>query len=355
MNRPRTIDDADLSRLTTLAVGGRARRLALFDDPGQLPSLLEEAGDGPVAVIGSGSNLLVSDRGFDGLLLKSADLSRTYDPTTGELQVGAGLEWDHLVEFCVSANAGGIECLSGIPGLCGAAPVQNVGAYGQEVGEVLIGLSATDLRTGQQREFTTAECELGYRRSRFKAEEAGRWVITSIRMRLTPGGAPAIRYRELEKALADQPEPDLQQVRQAVLALRRGKSMVYDAVDPNHRSAGSFFTNPILASEDIERLGERSKVPQWIQDDGRVKVPAAWLIEEAGFSKGHQRGAAGLSTRHVLALVNRGGATAEDLLGLAREVRDRVLDRFGIRLRPEPVPLGFEPGEVDDLWGNQDA
>lgn len=357
MDRPRTIENADLSALTTLAVGGRARRLAFVDDPAQLPALLEGAGELPVAVLGSGSNLVVADRGFDGLLLKSADLSRNYDSTTGELQVGAGVEWDPVVEFCVLVNAAGIECLSGIPGLCGAAPVQNIGAYGQEIGEVLAGLSATDLRSGTTRDFTAAECALGYRRSRFKDEEAGRWMITSVRLRLTPGGAAAIRYAELEKALADLPDPGLQQVRDAVLRLRRGKSMVYDSTDANHRSAGSFFTNPILEEAEYLRIAGTADedIPHWPAGEGKVKLPAAWLIERSGFSKGHTRGSAGLSSRHVLALINRGGATAEDLLGLAREVRDRVQDQFGVRLRPEPVPLGFEPGEVDDLWGAQDA
>lgn len=355
MNGPRIIDDADLSGLTTLGVGGRARRLALFDDAGQIPDLLDAAGDQAVAVLGSGSNLLVADRGFDGVVLKSADVRRNYDPDTGELQVGAGVEWDDLVAACIAADAAGIECLSGIPGLCGAAPVQNIGAYGQEVGEVLTGLSATDLTTGAAREFTREECGLGYRRSRFKVEEAGRWMITSIRLKLTPGGAPTVRYAELENALADSPAPSLHEVREAVLAIRRSKSMVYDPQDPNHRSAGSFFTNPVILEAEVQRIARAvdAEVPHWPAGESRVKVPAAWLIERSGYSKGHARGAAGLSSNHVLALINRGGASAEDLLALAREIRDRVLDRFGVRLRPEPVPLGFEPGEVDDLWGAQ--
>jgi UDP-N-acetylmuramate dehydrogenase len=296
----------------------------------------------------------VADRGFAGVLLKSTDQTRTYDPATGELQAGAGLEWDELVAFSVTEGAGGIECLAGIPGLCGAAPVQNIGAYGQEVGEVLTGLSATDLATGQSRDFSVDECALGYRHSRFKGEEAGRWVITSIRLRLHPGAPPALRYEELRERLASESGAGLDRVRDAVLDLRRGKSMVYDPADPNHRSAGSFFTNPVVDRPVLERIGDTS-MPRWPVDGDRVKIPAAWLIERSGFAKGHRRGAAGLSTRHVLALINRGGATAADLLALAREVRDAVLDRFGIRLRPEPVPLGFEPGEIDDLWGSQDV
>lgn len=354
MGRPRYIDDAELSSLTTLAVGGRARRVALFDDPADLPGILESAAGSRVAVLGSGSNLIVADRGFDGILLKSADQTRTYDPATGELQAGAGLDWDELVAFTVAEGAAGIECLSGIPGLCGAAPVQNIGAYGQEVGEVLTGLSATDLATGRNHDFSVDECDLGYRHSRFKGQEAGRWMITSIRLRLHPGGAPTLRYEELRNRLAREPGTSLDRVREVVLDLRRGKSMVYDPADPNHRSAGSFFTNPVVDRPVLERIGDAA-MPRWPVDADRVKVPAAWLIERSGFAKGHQRGPAGLSTHHVLALINRGGATAADLLALAREVRDAVLDRFGIRLRPEPVPLGFEPGEVDDLWGSQGA
>jgi UDP-N-acetylmuramate dehydrogenase len=178
-------------------------------------------------------------------------------------------------------------------------------------------------------------------------------MITSIRMKLAPGGDPAIRYAELERALANETEVNLGQVRDAVLELRRGKSMVYDPQDPNHRSAGSFFTNPVVARPEFERITGVEDIPHWPAEGGRVKLPAAWLIERSGFAKGHERGAAGLSSRHVLALINRGGATATDLLALAREVRDRVEDHFGIRLRPEPVPLGFEPGEVDDLWFDQ--
>jgi UDP-N-acetylmuramate dehydrogenase len=233
--------------------------------------------------------------------------------------------------------------------------VQNIGAYGQEVGEVLTGLVATDLRDGRSREFTVDECALGYRRSRFKEEEAGRWMITSIRLRLEPGGVPSVRYAELVRALEADAAPDLARVREAVLQLRRGKSMVYEPTDPNHRSAGSFFTNPILPVSQLDALQARTdeEIPRWPAGPDRVKVPAAWLIERAGFARGHVRGGAGLSTRHVLALINRGGATAAELLTLAREVRDGVLDRFAIRLRPEPVPLGFEPDEIADLWGDQ--
>lgn len=355
MSRPEYLEQTSLASLTTLGIGGSAHRVARVPDHPALLRALEENAGLPVAVLGSGSNLLVADRGYAGMLLQSSDQLREYDPATGELQVGAGLGWDELVSVSVATDAAGLECLAGIPGLCGAAPVQNIGAYGQEVAEVITGLTAVDLTTGQSREFSLDECGFAYRRSRFKCEEAGRWMIMRLRMRLRPGGPPTLAYAELAAAVASSGPPSLGSVRDEVLRLRRSKSMVYDPADPNHRSAGSFFTNPVVSAETAEEVARTSgkTPPAWPTDEGRVKLAAAWLIQEAGFARGYRSGKVGLSTRHVLALVNLGGATASELLGLARGIRDRVHDRFGIRLRPEPVPLGFEPGEVEDLWGTQ--
>ena len=344
-----------MAERTTLGIGGPARRIACVSDPESLQEALAENGDSTVAVLGSGSNLVVSDRGFDGLLLQSVDQTRDYDPATGELQAGAGLEWDDLVRFGVEQGAAGLECLSGIPGLCGAAPVQNIGAYGQEVAETLITVRATDLQNGEEREFDAAECDFAYRRSRFKDEESGRWFITQISLRLHPEGEATLAYRELANAFSEDSNPSLADVRDEVLRLRRSKSMVYDPSDENHRSAGSFFANPVVDATTAEDVAGRVKrnMPRWPTPDGNVKIAAAWLIQQSGLEKGFRQGPVGLSSRHVLALVNHGGARAEDLLTLATTVRDRVFDRFGIRLRPEPVPLGFTPDETVDLWGDQ--
>jgi UDP-N-acetylmuramate dehydrogenase len=355
MSHPQYLDGARLRERTTLALGGPARRIARVADPDSLREALERNDGGPVAVLGAGSNLIVADRGFSGLLLQSTDRRREYDPDSGELQVGGGHDWDDLVRFAVEQGASGIECMSGIPGLCGAAPVQNIGAYGQELSGVLESVEAVDLASGRTHSFSAVECAFGYRRSRFKEEEAGRWFITRIRLRLRPGGTPTLGYRELVEALGTETDPPLERVRQEVLRLRRSKSMVYDPSDANHRSAGSFFTNPVVSAEIAAEVENRAgaPVPAWPVEDGRMKLAAAWLIERAGFGKGHRQGRVGLSTRHVLALVNLGGATTVELLDLARSVRDAVAERFGIRLRPEPVPLGFEPAEIDDLWGTQ--
>ncbi|RKZ12260.1 UDP-N-acetylenolpyruvoylglucosamine reductase [bacterium] len=355
MTRPEYIEQAPLAARTTLGIGGPAHRIARVADGEALQAALEENRDRPVAVLGSGSNLIVSDRGYDGLLLQSTDLTRDYDPASGELQVGAGVDFDDLVRFSIDENLAGLECLSGIPGLCGAAPVQNIGAYGQEIATVIVGLQATDLHSGQRREFSAAECGFAYRASRFKHAEAGRWMITRLHLRLRPGAAPTLAYRELTAAFADNPSPSLDAVRNEVLRLRRGKSMVYDPSDPNHRSAGSFFTNPVVSADEAEQVSVRAGTPppSWPTDDGAVKLAAAWLIDNAGLAKGHRSGPVGLSSNHVLALVNHGQARASDLLAFATEVRDRVRDRFGITLCPEPVPLGFTDDEVADLWGPQ--
>jgi UDP-N-acetylmuramate dehydrogenase len=355
MSQPEYLEQASLAERTTLGIGGPARRIARVSGPDSLRQALDENKGAAVAVLGSGSNLVVSDRGFDGLLLQSADQTRDYDPATGELQAGAGLSWDELVRFSVEQGAAGLECLAGIPGLCGGAPVQNIGAYGQEVAEVLRTVRATDLRTGEDRVFEAADCDFDYRRSRFKDDEAGRWFITHICLHLRPNGAATLAYRELANAFNEDPSPSLARVREEVLRLRRSKSMVYDPADENHRSAGSFFTNPVVAEATAADVASRTDrtMPRWPAPGGAVKLAAAWLIQQSGLEKGFRQGPVGLSSRHVLALVNHGGARARDLLALATTVRDRVLDEFGVRLRPEPVPLGFTPDEIADLWGDQ--
>ena len=257
MSRPRYLDQASLAERTTLGIGGPARRIACVSDQESLREALDENAGSTVAVLGSGSNLVVSDRGFDGLLLQSVDQTRDYDATSGELHAGAGLGWDDLVRFAVEQGAAGLECLSGIPGLCGAAPVQNIGAYGQEAAETLSAVRATNLQSGEEHDIRAGDCDFGYRRSRFKDEEAGRWMITGISLRLRPGGEATLAYRELSNAFGDDRHPSLARVREEVLRLRRSKSMVYDPGDENHRSAGSFFTNPVVDAATADEVARR--------------------------------------------------------------------------------------------------
>lgn len=328
----------------------------------------------PLFVLGGGSNLLVADRGLDALVVRLCLRGVEVElPEPGRVLVraGAGEPWDGVVARAAAEGWAGVECLSGIPGDVGATPIQNVGAYGQEVAETIVEVRAIDRATGAATVLAGADCGFGYRDSRFKRAWRDRFVITGVTFALRPGAPPAVRYPELARALgatgastpSTSPEraapPSLAEVRDVVLALRRAKSMVLDPSDENRRSAGSFFTNPTLdaagfeaARARIERagvLGPGEAFPQYPADGGRVKLSAAWLIERAGFAKGTRHGAAGISTRHTLALVNRGGATATDLLELARRVRQGVLDRFGVALTPEPDLVGFDAREIGNL------
>lgn len=342
--------DVPLAPLTTLGVGGPARWFLEAPDADTLAAGLRWARDRglPVFVLGGGSNLLVADRGFPGLVIRVDVRGVEVAETGGEIVVeaGAGEVWDALVARCVAAGWAGVECLSGIPGRVGAAPIQNIGAYGQEIGEVLEAVTVLDAETGRVRELDRAACAFGYRTSVFKTTAAGRYVVLGVRLRLRPGGAPTVRYAELARRL-DGAAPTLEAVRRAVLALRRGKGMVIDAEtppsDPDRRSAGSFFLNPVVPAALADEIAARAAdpMPRWPAGDGRVKLSAAWLIERAGFRKGHARGAVGLSTRHALALVNRGG-TAADLVALAAEIRRAVAAAFGVTLHPEPVFVGFD-------------
>jgi UDP-N-acetylmuramate dehydrogenase len=252
------------------------------------------------------------------------------------------------VAYAVDQQLAGIECLAGIPGLVGATPIQNVGAYGQEVSDVITRVTAFDRSTGELRALTPDECGFGYRTSRFKAE-AGRWVVTEVEFTLLPGEESRPRYGELTRSLGLEQgaAAPLGQVREGVLTLRRSKGMVLDPSDPDTASCGSFFTNPVLDAQAFSELSQRTsgEVPSYPEPDGRVKVPAAWLIDRAGFPKGYSSGASGaaaLSTKHVLAITNHGGATAAEVLALAREIRDRVRERLGVCLVNEPVLVDAE-------------
>ncbi len=339
-----------LADLTTIGVGGPARRLLEVDSTVALVAAVRDADTNsePVLLLGGGSNVVVPDDGFPGLvvLIRTSGITRRGTSLTA----AAGQPWDALVSYAISHQLAGIECLAGIPGLVGATPIQNVGAYGQEVSEVIQRVSAYDRRDGAVRDLAGDECGFGYRTSRFKSEP-GRWVVTEVEFRLreTAQSGP-LRYGELSRALDLTPEATapLEAVRSAVLQLRRRKGMVLDPTDPDTASCGSFFTNPVLDADAYRQLSARvaADVPRFTEPDGRFKVPAAWLIEWAGFVKGFGaevgHGRARLSSKHPLAITNRGGASAAEILTLARVVRDGVRDQLGVVLVNEPVLIGAQ-------------
>lgn len=334
--------NVSLAALTTLELGGPARWLveASGDEDVREAWNFARASHLPLVPVGGGSNVLVPDAGIAAvvLLMRTRGVSVRFEGSQVLLEVEAGESFDGLVERTVREGWQGLECLSGIPGLVGATPVQNVGAYGQEVADTLTSVEVFDTVTGTVRTLQHADCGFSYRDSVLK--RTGRSVVLRVRFRLQRGGLPALRHGELSTALGGAPT-DLGQVRESVLCLRRSKSMVLDAADPNRRSVGSFFTNPIVEASVAARVREQwPKAPAWPQADGRVKLAAGWLIENAGIAKGTTRGAVGVSTRHALALVHHGGGTTADLLALAAEVVAQVEARFGVRLEREAVLLG---------------
>jgi UDP-N-acetylmuramate dehydrogenase len=343
-----------LAPFTTFGIGGSAR---WFVDAETEDDVVEAANwarehDLQLFVLGGGSNLLVSDSGFGGLVLhirlKGIELQ-------GDLfRCGAGEDWDGFVSLAIKQGYGGIECLAGIPGSVGGTPVQNVGAYGQEVDSVIEGVRAFDLERWDFTELTNAECGFAYRRSRFNTKDRGRFVVTRVDYRLRRDGSPLVTYADLKKHFQGRAESaTLGEVADAVRAIRRSKAMLLVEGDPDCRSAGSFFKNPAVLQEVADRVGEfaeRAGVPLRIfpTAEGLVKIPAAWLIEQAGFPKGYTMGAAGISSRHTLALINRGGAKADDILALAERISVAVRERFGIELEMEPVIVGSAvPARMD--------
>jgi UDP-N-acetylmuramate dehydrogenase len=330
-----------LSELTTLRLGGPAQAYVEATDEAAIVAALRAAAP-PVLVLAGGSNLVVADAGFAGTVVHVR--SRGVARADTRLTAAAGEPWDAVVAGCVAEGLAGVECLSGIPGSSGATPIQNVGAYGQEVAETIAGVRVYDREQDAVRDLAPGECGFGYRTSRFKYHD--RWVVLSVTFALRAGELSGpIRYAELAAALGVEvgEAAPLTAVREAVLALRRGKGMVIDPLDPDSVSAGSFFTNPVLGPEAFAALAARAapeRPPAWPEPDGRIKTSAAWLIGRAGFARGYGSGRAGISGKHTLALVNRGGATTDELLAVARAVRDAVLERFGVELHPEPVLVG---------------
>ncbi len=345
-----------LSTLTTLGLGGPARsfvRATTIDElRAALPSSRSDAWSPtyePVLILGGGSNLVVRDGGFPGLVIHMAipGVRIEHHGDHADVVASAGVPWDDFVAEMIAAELAGLECMSGIPGLVGATPMQNVGAYGQEVSDTITLVRALDRQTGEMESFEPAACKFAYRSSVFRGSE--RWVIVEVHFRLAVStSSKPIRYAELSTALgiADGGTAPLQSVRDTVIALRRGKGMVVDPADPESRSAGSFFTNPIVTAAQLADVQARAavrvpdaKMPAFAAPDGMTKLSAGWLIERAGFVKGTTRGNVGISKKHALALVNRGGTTAE-LLALAAEIQAGVRDAFGVELVPEPIIVG---------------
>ncbi|MFF5210430.1 UDP-N-acetylmuramate dehydrogenase [Streptosporangium sp. NPDC000396] len=333
-----------LAPYTTLGLGGPARAFVAAESAEEIVELVAEADRAgePVLVLGGGSNLVVSDEGFEGLVVRVA--SRGVEVDGDRITVQAGEDWDALVARTVTEGWSGIECLSGVPGLVGSTPIQNVGAYGQDVSQTIIGVRVYDRRTGEVGDLTARECGFAYRHSVFK-EEPGRRVVLAVTYELAKDGLSGpIAYKELATRLgvALGERVPLAEARATVLELRRSKGMVLDPDDPDTRNAGSFFTNPILTAQEAAELERRVPgFPRWDMPGGSFKVPAAWLIENAGFPKGYRRGPARISTKHTLAMTNPElAATTADLLDLAREVRDGVREKFGVTLVNEPVIVG---------------
>ena len=335
-----------LAPYTTFGIGGPARWFAPATTQDDILAAVAFARQQavPLFVLGGGSNLLVPDQGFAGLVLHVA-LRGISALQKGIFDVAAGEDWDGFVRYAVERGCAGIECLAGIPGTVGGTPVQNVGAYGQEVAETIIRVRALDLQTGQFIQMNSEECGFRYRHSIFNSTSRGRYIVTQVRYELVPGGAPHIVYADLKKHFAaHKTEPTLQEVYDAVRAIRHSKGMLLVAGEVDCRSAGSFFKNPIVPSATVSAIAQTlhiqpDAVPRYPATEGHVKLPAAWLLEQAGFSKSFSVGRTGISSKHTLALINLGGATAADVMALRDRIVAEVERRFGIRLEQEPVVL----------------
>ncbi|HEX4424346.1 MAG TPA: UDP-N-acetylmuramate dehydrogenase [Terriglobales bacterium] len=343
--------NAPLGPLTTLQVGGPAQYFVEAKSIADVNEAIAFAHSKslPLFVLGGGSNLVISDAGWPGLVLKIAIPGTTEYKENGTIrfEVGAGEEWDSFVARAVARNCAGVECLSGIPGSVGGTPVQNVGAYGQEVADTIESVIALDLRDGQEREISKADCGFKYRTSIFNTTERGRYIILQVTYALKLGGAAHIAYADLKKHFYGWDEvPTLADTREAVRRIRASKGMLITPGDPDCRSAGSFFKNPILSATEFEDLTKRAtekrlQIPSYPALDAQRKVSAAWLVEHSGFTRGYSAGRVGISGKHSLAIVNRDHATAADVVALKEHIQQRVQDIWSIRLEAEPVFVGF--------------
>jgi UDP-N-acetylmuramate dehydrogenase len=335
----------ELSKYTSLRVGGPATKIVQVSTEAQIIAAIEEAGDTPILIMGGGTNVLIADKGFDGTVIRISNNSvqSEVDACSGAtLTIGAGEDWDVFVQTTINSGFAGLETLSGIPGTVGAAPIQNIGAYGHEVSEFITRVRTYDRELKEIYTFTNSQCEFTYRNSYFKAHP-GRYVVLDVQFQLRIGEfSDPITYLELSKKLGIEPgdKASVVATRAAVLELRASKGMLLSPDDHDSWSAGSFFTNPIISQQAADTLPDAA--PKWPLNDGRVKISAAWLIENAGMHKGDEVGGARISTKHVLALTNSGDATAADIAELAKRARDHVKEVFGIMLEAEVNLIGIE-------------
>jgi UDP-N-acetylmuramate dehydrogenase len=335
----------ELSKYTSLRVGGPATKIVQVSTEAQIIAAIEEAGDTPILIMGGGTNVLIADKGFEGTVIRISNdsVQSEVDACSGAtLTIGAGEDWDSFVQTTINSGFAGLETLSGIPGTVGAAPIQNIGAYGHEVSEFITRVRTYDRELKEIYTFTNSQCEFTYRNSYFKAHP-GRYVVLEVQFQLRIGEfSDPITYLELSKKLGIEPgdKASVVATRQAVLELRASKGMLLSPDDHDSWSAGSFFTNPIISQQAADGLPDAA--PKWPLNDGRVKISAAWLIENAGMHKGDEVGGARISTKHVLALTNSGDATAADIAELARRARDQVREIFGITLEAEVNLIGIE-------------
>jgi UDP-N-acetylmuramate dehydrogenase len=343
-----------LAPLTTFQIGGPARFFVEARSCAEVEEAVRfsYAQNLPLFVLGGGSNLLVADSGWPGLVLKVAILGIDRHPSRKEdgkvlFDVGAGESWDRFVSHAVAAQCAGVECLSSIPGSAGGTPVQNVGAYGQEVSETIESVEVFDLRDGQIREMCAEACGFSYRASIFNTSERGRFIILRVTYALTPGGEPRLEYADLKRHFAGrESRPNLAETREAVRHIRARKGMVITPGEPDSQSAGSFFKNPVVSEQQHEELQKRASakgltIPAYPALEKNHKVSAAWLVEHSGFARGYGFGHVGISSKHALAIINRGGATAAEVLALKEEIQHRVQELWGVPLEPEPVMVGF--------------
>ena len=344
-------ENVALAPLTTLKVGGAARYFIEATSTAEVSQAVEfsKSANLPLFILGGGSNLVISDAGWLGLVLKIGITGINHRHGHDEVifEAGAGEDWDKFVGMVVAHNIAGIECLSGIPGSVGASPVQNVGAYGQEVSNTIESVVALDLRDGQVHELSNQDCGFSYRTSIFNSTERGRYIILQVNYSLKHGAEAYVAYADLKKYFAGWSEkPTLANVRDAVRKIRAGKGMLITAGDDDCRSAGSFFKNPILSADQYQALTARAdaknlQIPSYPALDAQKKVSAAWLVEHSGFSRGYGSGPVGISRKHALAIVNRGNATAADIVAFKEDIQQRVEEIWGILLEPEPVFVGF--------------
>jgi UDP-N-acetylmuramate dehydrogenase len=344
-------ENVPLAPLTTLKVGGPARYFVEATTIAEVSEgvAFSQSRSLPLFVLGGGSNLVIADAGWPGLVLKIGitGINHRHGHDQVVFEAAAGEDWDKFVGLVVAHNIAGLECLSGVPGLVGATPVQNVGAYGQEVANTIESVLALDLRDGQLHELCNEACGFSYRTSIFNTTERGRYIILQVNYVLKHGGDAFIAYADLKKYFAGWSEkPTLADVRDAVRKIRAGKGMLITPGDDDCRSAGSFFKNPIVSASEYEQLTARAaaknlQIPSYPALDAQKKVSAAWLVEHSGFSRGYGNGSVGISRKHALAIVNRGNATAADIVAFKKDIQQRVEEIWGIFLEPEPVFVGF--------------